>query len=137
MLDSGIVMRHLRGDSRAQDLIIHLESLGKVLISVITVIEVLRGCRNRKEVAESLRLFRRVVPIKIGLRVAQKAAYLIKQYPNVFGKDVSRGTADAIIAASAWQLKAPLYTLNKRHFANFNLTEISTVVIDQQSSSWI
>jgi predicted nucleic acid-binding protein len=77
------------------------------------------------------------VSIKIGLRVAQKAAYLIKQYPNVFGKDISRGTADALIAASAWQLKAPLYTLNTRHFANFDLAEISTVVIDQESRSWI
>lgn len=137
MLDSGIVMRHLRGDARAQDLIIHLESVGKAFVSVITVTEVLAGCRNRQEVSESLRLFRRLMPIKIGLRVAQKAGYLIKQYPYVFGKSISRGTADAFIAASAWQLKAKLYTLNTRHFANFNLAEISTVVIDQKSRSWI
>jgi predicted nucleic acid-binding protein len=77
------------------------------------------------------------VPIKIGLRVAQKASYFIKQYPQVFGKDISRGTADALIAASAWHLKAPLYTLNTRHFARFALVEISTVVIDQTARSWI
>ena len=137
VLDSGIVMRHLRGDPRAQDLIVYLESVGKVSVSVITVTEVLIGCRNRQEVSESLRLFRRLVPIKIGLRVAQKASYLIKRYPNVFGKGINRGTADALIAASAWQLEAPLYTLNTRHFANFNLAEISTVAIDQESRSWV
>jgi len=137
VLDSGIVMRHLRGDPRAQDLILYLESGGKAFVSVITVTEVLIGCRNRQEASESLRLFHRLVPIKIGLRVAQKASYLIKQYPNVFGKDIGRGTPDALIAASAWQLKAPLYTLNTRHFANFNLAEISTVVINQESRSWI
>lgn len=137
MLDSGIVIRHLRSDARAQDLIVHLESVGKIFVSVITVTEVLNGCRNRQEIRESLRLFRRLVPIKIGLRVAQKASHLIKQYPQVFGKDISRGTADALIAASAWQLKAPLYTLNTRHFANFTLAEVSTVAINQQSHSWI
>ena len=137
VLDSGIIMRHLRGDSRAQDLIVHLEGLGKVIVSVITVTEVIAGCRNRQEVSESLRLFRRLIPTKIGLRVAQKAGYLIKQYPNVFGRGISRGVADALIAASAWQLKAKLYTLNTRHFANFNLAEISTVAIDQESSNWI
>ena len=137
VLDSGIIMRHLRGDLRAHDLIIHLESVGRVFVSVMTVTEVLIGCRNHQEVLESLRLFRRVVPIKIGLRVAQKASHLIKRYPNVFGKDIRGGTPDALIAASAWQLKAPLYTLNIRHFANFDLAEISTVAIDQQARSWI
>ena len=137
MLDSGIVIRCLRGDPRAQDLIIHLEGIGKAFVSVITVTEVLVGCRNRQEVSESLRLFRRVMPIKIGLRVAQKAGYLIKQYPYVFGKGISRGTADALIAASSWQRNAPLYTLNIRHFANFDFAEFSTVVIDQGAYSWI
>src|SRR4030042_1209853 len=132
LLETGIVIRHLRNDKRAHDLLDYLEKAGEIGVSVITCLEILTLCRPEEEESTVL-FFDRVPPVIVGREVAQKAASLIKKYPAVFGKGISRGTPDALIAATAWQQGDTLVTLNTQHFAKVPIAELTVQAIDQST----
>jgi len=136
ILDTGIVIRYLRGDWRAAQLLDSLKAQGVVSASIVTALEVLVGCRDDDERDAAHELLARLNPVVIDLAVAEKAALLIQRYPHVFGRQVSRGTADALIAATAWNLNATLYTLNTRQFARIPLSELVIHAIDQTARTW-
>lgn len=136
LLDTGIILRHLRNDTRAHDLLDHLEKLGEVTVSAVTYMEILIGCRSGEEDA-TLLFFDRVHPVTITPEIAHKAASLIKRYPAAFGKDNPRGFPDALIAATAWHKESALVTLNTRHFANLQISELEIQIINQNSPNWV
>lgn len=135
LLDTGIIIRYLRGNRKAADLLDFLEDKGRISVSVITYLEILIGCQPREE--ESTRLFfDRVQPLIVSQELAHKAASLIKKYPSVFGKQIGRGTPDALIAATAWQRQATLVTLNTRQFAKVPIAEVAIYAIKQNAKDW-
>ena len=136
LLDTGIIIRHLRNDNRANDLLDYLEQIGEIGVSAITYMEILILCRPHEEEA-TLLFFDRVPPITIGREVAHKAALLIRKYPAVFGKvENPHGFPDALIAASAWHGGSTLVTLNTQHFVRVRIPELSIKAIDQNSPDW-
>jgi predicted nucleic acid-binding protein len=135
LLDTGVVIRHLRNDKRAHDLLDFIEANSRINISVITYLEILLGCRPSEEEA-TRDFFDRVSTIAISQEVAQKAAFLIKKYPDVFGKQIGRGTPDGLIAATSWQMHATLITLNTRQFAKVPIVEIRVFAIKQNTRDW-
>jgi len=136
IIDTGIVIRHLRNDNRANQLLDYAESKGDIKVSVITLMEILIGCRSKEEEDNSLLLFDRVLPVSANSEIAAKAALLIKKYPEVFGKGIQRGAPDAIIAATAWNENRVLITLNTRQFAKVPISEVEINAIDQNESDW-
>lgn len=137
LLDTGILIRHLRDDRRAHDLLDHLEKHGDIKVSSVTLMEILVGCHSQEEEDNSLFVFDRVSLIVVCREVAQKASKLIRKYPLVFGRGIQRGTPDAIIAATAWHDQRTLLTFNTRHFARVPITEIACKAIDQDAPDWI
>ena len=136
LLDTGIIIRHLRNDKRANDLLDYLEQIGDINVSAITYVEILILCRPHEE--ESTRLFfERVPPLIISQEVAEKAALLIRKYQAVFGKNNPRQYPDALIAATAWQRQGVLVTLNKKHFAKTHIDEFTVQVIEQDAEDWV
>jgi predicted nucleic acid-binding protein len=133
----------LRNDKRAHDLLDYLEGTGEIGVSVITLMEIMVGCRSQAEEDAGLLLFDRVPPLIVSREVAQKAASLIKRYPTVFGKAIpdelipARGTPDALIAATAWQQQRILVTLNTRQFAKVPIAELPIQAIDQNAPDWV
>lgn len=136
LLDTGIIIRYLRKNRRAADLLDHLEEIGQLSVSAITYMEILIRCQPHEEEATNL-FFDRVPPIPISQEVAQKAASLIKSYPRAFGKDNPRGFPDALIAATAWKQGSTLVTLNTSHFAVMPIVELEMQVIDQNARDWV
>jgi predicted nucleic acid-binding protein len=136
VLDTGVIMRHLRDDNRANSLLNYLEYTGEINVSAITYMEIWVRCLPHEEDATML-FFDRVPPVSVDREVAHKAAKLIKQYPQVFGRDNPRGFPDALIAATAWQLGSVLVTLNVRHFAKIPISEINIKAIKQDASDWV
>jgi len=137
LLDTGIIIRYLRKNTRAAALLDYLEEAGEISVSAITCMEVLIGCRPDEEETTML-FFDRVPPVSVGREVAEKAALLIKRYPTAFGKDYKpRGFPDALIAATAWQRGSTLITLNTRHFARVPIAELTTQAIDQNAPNWV
>ena len=136
ILDTGIILRYLRKNRRAADLLDYLEAIGEITVSAITYMEIFIKCRPHEEEA-TLLFFDRVPPISVSQEVAKKAASLINKYPMVFGGDNTRGFPDALIAATAWQRGSALVTLNTRHFARVPMFELAIQTIDQNASDWV
>lgn len=136
LLDTGIILRYLRKNRRAADLLDYLEEIGEISVSAITYMEILIKCRPDEEEATML-FFDRVPPATISREVAQKAASLFRRYPAAFGKDNPRGFPDALIAATAWQQGSALVTLNTRHFARVPIVELAIQAIDQNAPDWV
>ncbi len=137
LLDTGIIIQHLRNNERANDLLDYLEQIGEISVSTITYMEILILCRPHEEEA-TLLFFDRVPPVTIGQETAKKAASLIIKYPNVFGRVKNpHGFPDALIAATAWQQKAILVTLNTQHFAKVPIAELTIKAIEQDMKDWV
>ena len=110
LLDSDILVEYLRNHPQALDYVDTLE--GNLLISVITVAELIAGARNQAE-RQSLELFLsalEVVPLDYA--IAKQGGLYRQQYKQSHGT----GLDDALIAATAVQSNAQLVTFNRRHF---------------------
>ncbi|OGO30512.1 MAG: hypothetical protein A2Z29_11010 [Chloroflexi bacterium RBG_16_56_11] len=136
IIDTGIILRYLREIRKAADLLDFLEHIGKITVSTITYMEILVGCQPHEEESTRL-LFDRLPQHYINQEIAEKASSLIKKYQDIFGKDNPRQYPDAIIAATTWQQKAVLVSLNKKHFDSTLIDEFTIKTIDQQSEDWI
>lgn len=92
------------------------------LISVVSELELLEGCRNRREqhaVEELLNgWFGEIVPVDAG--VSRMAVRLMQQ----FGLSHRPGMADVLIAATALETGEPLATSNRKHFRFIPVLEI-------------
>ncbi|MBI3988739.1 MAG: PIN domain-containing protein [candidate division NC10 bacterium] len=139
LLDTGILMRFLRGQRQAKELFTTLDLQDNLLlISGITALELYIGCRpGTGDLDEVERLIDHLQVVEIDIPVSKKAAILIKKYPSLFGSKISRGTADALILASAWEKEATLYTLNTRHFAAAEISEVDIHPLDQNAKVWV
>lgn len=86
----------------------------KRLMSVVSQLELLQGCRDRREqraLEELLRgWFSEIVPVDA--KVCHSAVGLMRQ----FALSHRPGAADVLIAATALQTGEPLATANVRHF---------------------
>jgi predicted nucleic acid-binding protein len=115
LVDTSILIDHLRGHSSAADLLAR-ERAGDVLhASEITRLEVLAGMRPHEEAATRL-LLDTIEWRSVDAEVAEKAGELGRTWlPSHGGID----GADLAIAATALVLGARLLTLNVRHFPMF------------------
>ena len=136
MLDTGILVQFLRGNPKAAALLASLLPNTVLTISAVTVTEIMVGSRDERHLEAAPSVLKLVQVRSIDQDVAEKAAMLIKQYPQVFGTQIARGVADAYIAATAWSNNIPLYTLNTRHFASVPIAQIQVHAIDQNASLW-
>lgn len=114
LLDSTILIAHLRGDERARDLLL---SRGRddLLVSVLsrTEIEGFMRSHERRAVA---RLFSAVTTRDVTDLVARRAGGWLRRYRASHpGIDV----VDYLIAATAAEHHADLVTLNVKHFPMF------------------
>ena len=113
LLDTSVVIDHLRGDPRAVELLKESVLAGQELWSVTVVrTEVRAGMRRGEERAtESLleALQWQAVTVEIADRAGDLARRYLKSHPGV-------DTVDYLIAATTEALDARLLTLNTRHF---------------------
>jgi len=139
LTDTGILIRFLRGQRQARELFTNLDFQGDlILLSSVTALELYVGCRPETgDLDEVDQLIGHLHVVEIDIPVSKKAAILIKKYPSLFGSKISRGTADALILASAWEKDATLYTLNTRHFAVAEISEVDIHPIDQNAKVWV
>jgi predicted nucleic acid-binding protein len=116
LVDTSIIVDHLRADERASALLerLFLEN-ERVWAAVPTRTEVLAGVRTRERAAmESL--FELMSWIEIDVALADAAGELARRYrASHSGID----TTDYLIAAGAESVGARLVTLNVKHFPMF------------------
>jgi tRNA(fMet)-specific endonuclease VapC len=118
LLDSGILILHLRDHPGYPELLGRLMDEGNIYISVMTRLEIVRGLRDRERI-KTLALLNSLEPIPMTVDIADLAGELLRSWRT---RGVIFGEADAVIAASALQNKLTLITTNSRHFPMQELT---------------
>ena len=113
LLDTCIMIDVLRGKAAAFDFVSSLENAPA--LSVVTITELVAGCRNVKERRQIDRLLSHYVVHDINRDVASLAGDYVRRYGPSHGTD----PIDALIAATAETSSLPLATLNVKHFPMF------------------
>jgi hypothetical protein len=113
LLDSDVVIEILR--SRDQAILSQWQSLAStsevILFSPITAAEVWGGARSNEQGATS-RFFSHIACVPADYVIGQLAGGFLRQFSKSHGLKI----ADALIAATAVQQKAALWTRNRKHY---------------------
>ena len=113
VLDSSVIIDHLRGDERARNVIAaHVEAADQLWGIVISRAEVIASMRSADR-GPTIRLLDQLRWLDIDLEVADKAGALARRYRR---SHPGLQLADCLIAAGTARLGARLLTQNVRHF---------------------
>jgi predicted nucleic acid-binding protein len=113
LIDTAVLVDHLRGDQRSLDLLLGFAKSGDELWSVTVVrTEILAGMRRGEE-RQTHRLLDRFRWQEVTIEVADRAGALAREHAKAHsGID----TVDYLLAAATQLLAADLVTLNVKHF---------------------
>ena len=117
ILDTDIVIDFLRRRDYARKLLESWAGEGLLAISTLTQLEIYQGMKGGEERATNVFLDG-LVSVAVDVPIARQAGRIIGEFHS---KGVTVGTGDAIIAATALQVSAPLLTNNVEHYAFTNL----------------
>ncbi len=121
LLDTGILIRHLRNCAGYRELVHRLNEGGDLCISAFTRVEVLRGMRDHER-EPTLALLDSFFTQVIDRATADQAGEWLRAWQS---RGVTLSGPDAVIAASALQVRAALVTTNARHFPMRELVVLS------------
>ncbi len=115
LVDSDVLIAHLRGVDAAQDWLIGTRKNGPLAISVVSIAELVGGMRSieRREVWRLLASFRAEPTTEV---IARRAGEMMRRYRR---SHTGIGLGDYLIAATADVRGLQLATLNVRHFPMF------------------
>ncbi len=112
LIDTDILIDISRGIITAIERIKQEELSYELSISLITKMELIIGCRNKREVEQLNEFFRRFYLINIDNNISNKASELIAKYYLSHGLLM----ADAFIAATAISFNLPLLSKNQKYY---------------------
>jgi predicted nucleic acid-binding protein len=112
IVDTDILIDAGRGITEAVACLQDIELRSSLAASVITQMELIIGCRNKKELYEVEIFLGRFQLLKLTGQVSDAAVDLLRQYRLSHGLLI----ADALIAATALVLDAPLISKNQRDY---------------------
>lgn len=115
LVDSDVVIAHLRGVQAARDWLVEARRRDRLAISVVSTVEIVGGTRSgeRREVWHLLSAFKVEPATEI---VGRRAGEMMRQYR---ASHAGIGLGDYLIAATADVKGLELATLNVRHFPMF------------------
>lgn len=114
LLDSGPVIRHLRGHRETVQLLRGLGKMERLGISTVTRIEVHAGLKPEQRYG-TRKLLARFITYEVDRDIADRAGDLIAESR---ARGIVRSIPDAIIASTAITHRLTLVTYNIAHFAD-------------------
>ena len=112
LLDTDIAIDFLRRRDYARKLLEKWVGEGLLAISTLTHLEIYQGMKSGEEKATNLFLDG-LISIVVDVPIARQAGRMLGELRS---KGVTVGIGDAIIAATALQVSAPLLTNNVEHY---------------------
>ena len=113
LIDSNIVIDDARGLAAATAFLATVVAREPLTFSVVTAMELMRGCRDARALAQIRQLLSVSSIIQIDPLISEAAYDLVERFTLSHRLDIP----DALIAATALVLGMPLYTRNVRDFA--------------------
>jgi len=120
ILDTDIAIDFLRRREYAQELLNRWAGEGLLAVSTLTHLEIYQGMKEGEEGATNAFLDG-LISVVVDIPIARQAGSILGE---IRSKGMTIGIADAIIAATALQLGAPLLTNNVEHYPFPNLKVI-------------
>ena len=111
LLDTCILIDFLRGESGVYDILVSNEKAG-LSMSTVTMMELVIGALNKREVQYIQKAFRNINKIYIDQSISEMAESFIVCYSKSHNLQID----DALIAATAIKMDAELVTLNVSDF---------------------
>ena len=112
ILDSDVIIWHLRGRPVVTEFVLALAARLRLGISAVSRAEVMAGARAAEE-SGTLRFLDACQTINVDADIADVAGRLVR---NQRSDGITMHLPDALIAASALIRHVPLYTCNPRHY---------------------
>ncbi len=112
LIDTDILIDAGRGIEKAIDFLDKQNKKYKLAISIITEMELIVGCRNKKELKELENFLENFQVIPLNSEVSQLAVELLKEYRLKSGLLI----ADALITATTIYFNYYFATKNQKHF---------------------
>ncbi|HWM95046.1 MAG TPA: type II toxin-antitoxin system VapC family toxin [Thermoanaerobaculia bacterium] len=112
LLDSDVVIWHLRGRASVVGLILALARKGRIGLSAITRAEVLLGMRE-PERELTLLFLDSCETLPVTAATADRAGEIVRTFRT---QGITLSLPDSLIAATALIASIPLYTCNPRHY---------------------
>jgi tRNA(fMet)-specific endonuclease VapC len=112
LLDSDVIIWHLRGRHEATEMIRKLQNFSLPGCSAVSVFEVQMGAKRGEEEA-TLRFLKALKIFDINWEVADRSAQLVREYKS---KGKTLGVADALIAGTCLYHDLTLVTYNRKHY---------------------
>jgi predicted nucleic acid-binding protein len=110
IIDSCILIDHLRGIKNIDFL--RKDKKNHIKMSIITMMELILGARNKKEIENIQKAFGKIEILNINEKISELAYNLILHYNKSHNLFIN----DALIAATAITNKTTLVTLNVSDF---------------------
>lgn len=130
LIDTGIVIREIRGVPQANALLSRLADIGVLMLSPVSVFELEAGVRSSDNPSG---VIASMLSASLTHESASEAAGLMRANRGIFS---STSIADALIAGTAISYDASLVTLNTRQFGRIRYPGLELVLIDQASPDW-
>jgi predicted nucleic acid-binding protein len=115
LVDSSVIIDHLRGRPQATSYLANLESSGALATHAVVVAEVLSGARDSREQRDIDQLFQHFSLLTVSEADSRDSLTLLRQFRLSHGV----GWLDCLIASTAIRLAVPVANLNIKHFAVF------------------
>lgn len=112
LVDTDILIDAGRAVAEAVACLKQTETASALATSVVTQMELIVGCRDKKELRAVKKFLKRFEVVKLDAVVSDKAVQLLESYRLSHGLLI----ADAIIAASAVVFDLPFKTKNQRDY---------------------
>lgn len=112
LLDSDVVIWHLRGHAAVVELVLALARRGRLGLSAITRAEVLLGMREHER-ALTLPFLESCETLPVTAATADRAGEIFRGFRS---QGITLSLPDALIGATALLASIPLYTCNPRHY---------------------
>ena len=123
LLDSDVVIWHLRGHPAVVQQVIALSQRGRIGLSVVTRAEVIQGMRDAEREG-TFAFLDACGSLPVDQAAADRAGEIVRSYRD---QGITIDLPDALIGATALELGLPFYTCNARHFpmSGLDLHEIT------------
>jgi predicted nucleic acid-binding protein len=112
IVDSDILIDVARGEPDAINCLSRLEKTSALVISAVSQMELIVGCRNKKELQDLEKFLNRFQILKLTGQISDRAVDLLVQYFLSHGLLI----ADGLIAATALVHNEAFITKNQRDF---------------------
>jgi len=113
LLDSDIIIWHLRGRKEITEMLKDLQRSGLPACSAISALEVHLGVKTKEEEGKTNRFLESLKVFDVNMDIAKIAAQLIRDYK---AKGVTMDIPDSIIASTCILHDLTLVTYNRKHY---------------------